>query len=557
MASLPVSLAPELPAAPEAAVRSVDAKARSFFRRSTIQTRLTIAFWTVGGMSLVGTLLALWQLDVLQQRALEELRASRVAGELHAEASAQAVRREVLARSGDPAMAQALVGAHRSGEARLRQLERQLAPAAGADAMQPRLAERAAAARAAFDAALAAREDPQARERHLQALRSADDAHVAATRAALEGHTGEAGAPMALEELAGRARRLLVGVFLALTVFSVPLIVVLLVHVLRPMYVAVRIARKVADGDLTVKVRTGGRDEMARLMVALDDMTVSLRRIVRQVMGGAGAVAATAAQLRLGHQDLSQRTETQASTLEQTASSMEELTATVSQNAGHAREASQLAAGAADVARKGGEVVGQVVQAMGGLSQSARRIEEISGVIDAIAFQTNILALNAAVEAARAGEQGRGFAVVAAEVRGLAQRSAEAAREIKALSVESVGKAGEGTRLVDAAGRTMQEIVGSVGTVSRLIAEIAAASDEQRSGIQQVNAAIGQMDRVVQQNAALVEQTTQSAEALHMQSAALLRAVAQFRIEGAADAAAGMEQGRMEAQGPLALGRAR
>jgi methyl-accepting chemotaxis protein len=239
---------------------------------------------------------------------------------------------------------------------------------------------------------------------------------------------------------------------------------------------------------------------------------------------------------------------------------MEQLTATVSQNADHAREASELAAGAADVARRGGEVVEQVVHAMGGLSQLARRIEEISGAIDAIAFQTNILALNAAVEAARAGEQGRGFAVVAAEVRSLAQRSAEAAREIKALSLESVGKAGDGTRLVDAAGRTMGEIVGSVGSVSRLIAEIAAASDEQRSGIEQVNAAIGQMDQVVQQNAALVEQTTHFAEALHMQSAALLRAVAQFRIVHAADAAAAtdveMEQGRMEAQGTLALGSA-
>jgi methyl-accepting chemotaxis protein len=239
---------------------------------------------------------------------------------------------------------------------------------------------------------------------------------------------------------------------------------------------------------------------------------------------------------------------------------MEELTATVSQNAGHAREASQLAAGAADVARRGGAVVAEVVQAMGGLSQSARRIEEISGVIDAIAFQTNILALNAAVEAARAGEQGRGFAVVAAEVRSLAQRSAGAAREIKALSLESVGKAGDGTRLVDAAGRTMDEIVGSVGAVSRLIAEIAAASDEQRSGIEQVNAAIGRMDRVVQQNAALVEQATQFAEALHMQSAALLRAVAQFRTGHAGDAAAAMddamEQVGMQARDTLALGRA-
>jgi methyl-accepting chemotaxis protein len=232
--------------------------------------------------------------------------------------------------------------------------------------------------------------------------------------------------------------------------------------------------------------------------------------------------------------DLSQRTEAQASTLQQTASSMEELTATVAQNADTARQASELAAGAADVAAKGGEVVGRVVNSMNGISASARKIEEISGVIDGIAFQTNILALNAAVEAARAGEQGRGFAVVAAEVRTLAQRSASAAREIKALIGESVEKVDSGAALVDVAGRTMEEIVGSVRTVSDLIAAIAAAGEQQKSGIEQVNAAIAQMDQAVQQNASLVDQAGRSTEDLHAQSAVLLQTVAQFKlVEGA------------------------
>ena len=324
----------------------------------------------------------------------------------------------------------------------------------------------------------------------------------------------------------------LLSVFAVLTTLTVPVVVLLFFHILQPMYAAVRIARKVADGDLTVQVRTGGRDEMARLMLALDDMTRNLRRIVGEVQRSAGAVAQAGDQVRQGQGELSERTETQASTLEETASSMEELTATVSQNAETARQASELAASAAAVALQGGEVVGQVVRSMGGISTSARRISEISGVIDAIAFQTNILALNAAVEAARAGEQGRGFAVVAAEVRNLAQRSAQAAREIKGLISESVQQVDGGARLADDAGRTMEQIVTSVGRVSEMIAEIAAASEEQRSGIEQVNTAIGQMDQVVQKNAALVEQTTQSAEVLHRHSAALMQSVAQFRVDG-------------------------
>jgi methyl-accepting chemotaxis protein len=308
-------------------------------------------------------------------------------------------------------------------------------------------------------------------------------------------------------------------------------------RIVRPLHAAIGVAEQIARGDLTTRVEVRGSDETADLLRALSDMVRNLRQLVGEVAGGAHMVADTSAQIAQGNQDLSQRTEEQASTLEETASSMEELTSTVSLNAQNARQASQLAMGASDVARKGGQVVGQVVSTMAGISDSSRKIGDIIGVIDGIAFQTNILALNAAVEAARAGEQGRGFAVVAAEVRNLAQRSAAAAKEIKSLIGESVGKVETGAKLVDTAGRKMEEIVTSVGKVSELIAEIAAASDEQRSGIEQVNAAIGQMDQVVQQDAALVDQTTQSTEALHRHSAALLQSVAQFRLA---------ESGRLE-----------
>ncbi|GAB3665576.1 methyl-accepting chemotaxis protein [Ramlibacter alkalitolerans] len=304
-----------------------------------------------------------------------------------------------------------------------------------------------------------------------------------------------------------------------------------------PIAQAVAVARRVAEGDLRVEVQTTRRDEPGQLLQAIGTMTANLRHLVGEVMNGAHLVADTSTQIAQGNVDLSQRTEEQASTLEETASSMEELTSSVTQNADHARQASQLAVDASQVARKGGEVVGQVVQTMTGISESSRKISEIIGVIDGIAFQTNILALNAAVEAARAGEQGRGFAVVAAEVRTLAQRSAAAAKEIKALIGGSVEQVDAGSRLVESAGRTMNDIVASVQKVSDLIGEIAAASHEQSSGIEQVNTAVTQMDQVVQQNASLVEEATGATESMKEQAAALLQTVSRFRMDvGAAPA---------------------
>jgi methyl-accepting chemotaxis protein len=304
----------------------------------------------------------------------------------------------------------------------------------------------------------------------------------------------------------------------------------------RPIGEAVEAARRVAEGDLTVEIRSQRRDEAGHLLEALQDMTERLRHLVGEVAQSAHTVADSSAQIVQGNIDLSQRTEEQASTLEETASSMEELTATVAQNAGNARQASQLAVGASEVARKGGAVVGQVVSTMNGITASSKKIADIIGVIDGIAFQTNILALNAAVEAARAGEQGRGFAVVAAEVRALAQRSAAAAREIKALIGESVEKIDTGAALVDSAGHTMGEIVAAVKRVSDLVAEIAAASQEQSSGIEQVNTAVTQMERVVQQNASLVEEAAAATESMKAQSTSLLQLVSRFRLEATAQA---------------------
>jgi methyl-accepting chemotaxis protein len=297
-----------------------------------------------------------------------------------------------------------------------------------------------------------------------------------------------------------------------------------------PVGQAVQLARRVADGDLGATVDTSGRDELADLMHALHDMTSRLAGVVGGVRGNADSVATASAQIAQGNLDLSQRTEEQASALQQTAASMEQLGSTVNLNADHARQASQLANDASKVAQRGGEVVGHVVRTMDGIHGSSRRIAEIIGTIDGIAFQTNILALNAAVEAARAGEQGRGFAVVAGEVRTLAQRSAEAAREIKSLITTSVEQVEHGSTQVAEAGATMDQIVAAIRRVSDIVAEISSASVEQSSGVNQIGEAVAQMDQVTQQNAALVEQSAAAAESLKQQADQLVDAVAVFRL---------------------------
>jgi methyl-accepting chemotaxis protein len=301
----------------------------------------------------------------------------------------------------------------------------------------------------------------------------------------------------------------------------------------RPLAQAAAIARKVAAGDLTGTADTHAHDETGQLLGALADMTAALARTVGAVRSSTDTISTASGEIASGNADLSGRTESQASSLEQTAGSMEALTSTVKQNADNARQANQLVISASAVAVRGGEVVAQVVDTMASIKESSRRIVDIIGVIDSIAFQTNILALNAAVEAARAGEQGRGFAVVASEVRNLAQRSAGAAREIKTLIGDSVDKVDGGGKLVDEAGQTMQLIVTSVKQVADIMSEITAASQEQSMGIEQVNAAIGQMDEMTVQNAALVEQAAAAAQSMQDEAQVLSRAVAVFTLRAA------------------------
>jgi len=337
----------------------------------------------------------------------------------------------------------------------------------------------------------------------------------------------------AASDAAHQATLLLVTLLIVATALSVLAGYLITRSVTVPILEAVHVAERVAGGDLTGTIDTHRKDETGRLLVALQDMTQGLTRTVRAVRDSTDTINTASAEIASGNMDLSNRTEQQAASLEETASSMEELTSTVRQNADNARQANVLVTAAAEHASQGGEVVGQVVQTMGSIKESSGKIVDIIGVIDGIAFQTNILALNAAVEAARAGEQGRGFAVVASEVRNLAQRSASAAREIKTLINDSVDKVEAGGKLVDEAGSTMGRIVASVQQVAAIMNEITTASQEQSTGIEQVNTTIVAMDTTTQQNAALVEEAAAAAASLREQAERLSAAIAAFHIDSA------------------------
>jgi methyl-accepting chemotaxis protein len=307
----------------------------------------------------------------------------------------------------------------------------------------------------------------------------------------------------------------------------------------QPINEAVKVAETVSSGDLTSDIQVNSNDETGQLMNALKTMNSNLVNIVGQVRNGTELIATASTQIAAGNQDLSSRTEEQASSLEETASSMEELTSTVRFNAENARQANELAISASEIASRGGSVVGEVVNTMGSINDSSRKIVDIISVIDGIAFQTNILALNAAVEAARAGEQGRGFAVVAGEVRSLAQRSAQSAREIKVLMQDSQTQVDEGAEIARVAGETMSDVASSVSQVTTLMREISTATREQSNGIEQVNLAVSQMDSVAQQNASLVEESAAATRSLEDQARELAASMAQFRLEQQALAALG------------------
>ena len=320
------------------------------------------------------------------------------------------------------------------------------------------------------------------------------------------------------------------GLVTLVVVLVVPLTLMNSSSIIGPIQEAKRAAHAIASGDLSQPIARQGRDELADLLGSLDEMQKSLRSMVGQVRSSTDSITTASAEIATGNQDLSARTEQTASNLQHAASSMEQLTGTVKQSADSARQANQLASSAADVAARGGEVVAQVVATMDDINASSKKIADIIGVIDGIAFQTNILALNAAVEAARAGEQGRGFAVVASEVRSLAQRSAAAAKEIKTLIGASVDKVEGGSKLVADAGTTMTEIVNSVKRVSDIIGEITAAASEQSDGIGAINGSVTQLDQMTQQNAALVEQSAAAAESLKEQAVRLASVVGTFRL---------------------------
>ena len=359
-----------------------------------------------------------------------------------------------------------------------------------------------------------------------------DDASATLLKLVELNATGAKDAGQRGEAVYAQSSTLILGCLAVLVAMGAAFAFLIARSITRPIQEAVSIADHIASGDLTQSIVVTRRDETGQLLGAMQKMQQSLSTLVNSVRQGAEGVATASAQIAQGNQDLSSRTEQQASALEETSASMEEMGSTASQNADNARAASQLAASASNVAVQGGEVVSQVVATMRDIQHSSQKISDIIGTIDGIAFQTNILALNAAVEAARAGEQGRGFAVVAGEVRTLAQRSAEAAKEIKQLINASVERVEQGTNLVDQAGNTMQEVVQSIQRVTDIVGEISSASQEQNAGVSQVAEAVSSMDQTTQQNAALVEESASAAASLRQQADQLVAAVSAFRTQG-------------------------
>ncbi|WP_431477177.1 methyl-accepting chemotaxis protein [Massilia eburnea] len=512
-----------------------------FLNNLSIGKRLAFGFAVTLALSIVIAAIGVWRLQQVAgaTRHMMEtpLAKERMISDWYSKIDSAIRRTTAIARSSDATLGAFFSEESKASTAASAELQKNIEPLisdADEKAMWDRVMEQRKAYIASRDKVAKLKTDgelEQANETFEKTYRPAAAQYQALVQDLLSMQRGKIDAiGKEIDSISANSRSLLTVLAVLAVAFGAVCAYVLTKGITMPLSRAVDAARRVAAGDLTADIRVHGSDETGQLLGALRDMNLSLLNIVSEVRNGTHSITIASSEIAAGNQDLSARTEQQAASLEETASSMEELTSTVKQNADNARQANQLAGAAASVARKGGSVVSEVVGTMESIDASSRKIVDIITVIDGIAFQTNILALNAAVEAARAGEQGRGFAVVASEVRNLAQRSAAAAKEIKELIGDSVEKVNAGTRLVSDAGNTMEEIVSSVQRVSDIISEITAASAEQSSGIDEVYKAVGQMDQVTQQNAALVEEAAAAAESMQNQASNLADVVSVFKV---------------------------
>jgi len=537
----------------------------SLLERMKIRTRLTLGFLLVFGLTAVGTVAGIWKLEGLRSTVdrLVSVHATRlsVAQRWERGISINAVRANDLLLSNDPQHVADLKRAMEATSKQITEDQKRITALAETDEDRTALASIAEHRTQYTDSRAMLIEGKEAgddvHDDMKRGLEPLAKAYLDSVHQFVEIEERELSAARASADQEVRSTRVLLMALLAMG-FAASLLAAASAagSISRRIRTARSSCVRMASGDLTEEINVQGRDEVADMLAALREMQLSLQQIASKVRASSEAVSTAATQIAAGNTDLSARTEEQASNLEETAASIEEMTATVGQNAQNAAQANSVASSAVQVAQRGGEAVDEVVKTMEGIQASSRKIGDITGLIDSIAFQTNILALNAAVEAARAGEQGRGFAVVASEVRSLAQRSADAAREIKQLIAESVQRVNAGAKIATGAGETMIEIVKSVNQVSQIISEIATATAEQSSGIAQAHASVSQLDKVTQQNAALVEESTAASESLRILAVEMTDAVSVFRLsEDAAKAGPAPEAQRAEApaaQQPMA-----